>query len=651
MKKLTYIILSLCLCTAGIGTAAHFSPAHTLADSLAVINDTIDTDEEEVSDDEEDEEDEEWVEITDDEEDEEDAVEEGDDEEDDEDAVDEEDEDDEDEGDEDEYDEDEDDEEDSDFGFFTEEEEEEFGQMHEDDDDEEEEDLDDEYDEEEEDDGLELTEGMRISVDDQLEGYTAKNYLSSDSPKTEVESKDATAEEYIARLRRMPVLMEMPYNDVVGQYINRYVKRMRRSVSYFLGAQNFYNPIFEDALEAEGCPLELKYLPIIESAYNPSATSPVGAAGLWQFMPSTAKSNGLEINSLVDERRDPIKSTKAAAKYLKTLYGYYNDWNLAIAAYNCGPGNVNKAIQRAGGTKDYWAIYNYLPHETRGYVPAFIAANYAMYYYCEHGIEPMQAKLPAATDTVMVSRDLHLKQVAELCDVDIDLLRDLNPQYRQQIVPGYWRTCSLRLPTEAVSKFIALGDSVYNYEAATLLPNRSTAKIAQTSGSTTRTTARSSSQSTAKPAATRTNTASTTKSNGYRKQGYSKQGYSKGYTKQGYSKQGYSKQGYGKTGYTKNGYSKSGYSKQGYSKQGKGKATTTQKGKGTAKTGGKQTAKGKGTAKPKAKPAPSTVTIQKGDNLSTIAKRHGTTVDKLKKLNGMKGKDTKIQTGKKLKVK
>ena len=200
--------------------------------------------------------------------------------------------------------------------------------------------------------------------------------------------------------------MEMPYNDIVQKFIDRYTGRLRHSVSYMLGASNFYIPIFEEALEAYGLPLELKYLPIIESALNPKATSRVGAAGLWQFMVGTGKQYGLEVNSLIDERRDPIKSSYAAARYLRDLYKIFGDWSLVIAAYNCGPENIKKAMTRAEGANDYWKIYPYLPRETRGYVPAFIAANYVMNYYCEHNICPMRTTLPAATDTVVVNLSL-----------------------------------------------------------------------------------------------------------------------------------------------------------------------------------------------------------------------------------------------------
>ena len=224
-------------------------------------------------------------------------------------------------------------------------------------------------------------------------------------------------------------------------------------------------------------PLELKYLPVIESALSPTATSRVGAAGLWQFMLATGKQYGLEVNSLVDERRDPIKSTYAAARYLRDLYKIYDDWNLVIAAYNYGPQNINKAIHRAGGVKDYWAIYKYLPRETQGYVPAFIAANYIMTYYCEHNICPMRTQIPAKSDTIVVNRDVHFKQIAAVTGIRIEELRSLNPQYRRDIVNGSTQPSVIRLPQTYVNAFLDREDSIYNYEAATLLSKRTVVEV------------------------------------------------------------------------------------------------------------------------------------------------------------------------------
>lgn len=328
--------------------------------------------------------------------------------------------------------------------------------------------------------------GMEADIDALLHQWHVEQYLSSDEDEAALDSTiqaitPADAQTIKERLRALPAGLDLPYNDIVGSYIDKYVGRLRRSVSYMLGAQNFYMPIIEEALEAHGLPLELKHLPIIESALNPSAVSRVGATGLWQFMSATGKRYGLEVNSLVDDRRDPIKASHAAARYLRDLYNIYHDWALVIAAYNCGPGNINKAIHRAGGQQDYWQIYPYLPRETRGYVPAFIAANYVMNYYCQHGIRPMNATLPLATDTLIISgHDLHLQQAADLLKLPIEELRALNPQYRRDVVPGLWRPSTLRLPQEAVVAFIDLGDTVYLHRQAELLPRRSEVAVNDT---------------------------------------------------------------------------------------------------------------------------------------------------------------------------
>ena len=316
------------------------------------------------------------------------------------------------------------------------------------------------------------TEGMLHNVDTQVDGWYMKKYMRVDSTLYTNEIPVFPREVYLDRLRRLPNLIEMPYNEVVQDYIDQYTGRLRRSVSFMLGVQNFYVPLFEEALEAEGVPLELKYLPVVESAFDPMATSRVGAAGLWQFMVPTAKHYGLTVNSLLDERRDPIKSSQAAAKYLKDLYKSFGDWTLAIAAYNCGRNNVLKAIKRAGGARDYWAIYPYLPRETRGYVPAFIAANYVMNYYCDHKIPPMKTIAPAETDTVTVSRNLYLAQVAAACNLDVETVEAMNPQYRAGVVPGNSQPCALRLPVQSIDRFLQLGDSIYHVAPAAEVAER-----------------------------------------------------------------------------------------------------------------------------------------------------------------------------------
>ena len=325
---------------------------------------------------------------------------------------------------------------------------------------------------------IDFPEAMTYNLDSLMSLYMSKKYLSMPGDcEMKNENPVFTPEEYIDRLRRMPTVMEMGYNDIVQRFIDRYMAHLRHSVSYMLGATNFYVPIFEEALEAYQVPLELKYLPVIESALNPRAVSRVGATGLWQFMLGTGKQYGLEVNSLVDERRDPVRSSYAAARYLRDLYRIFGDWNLVIAAYNCGPGNINKAIHRSGGEKDYWRLYPYLPAETRGYVPAFIAANYAMTYYCEHGICPMSTKLPLETDTVVVDRDVHLEQIAKVLDLDIEMLRSLNPQYRRDIVPGATKKYAIRLPMADTGRFIDMQDSIYSYRASELLTKRAVVDV------------------------------------------------------------------------------------------------------------------------------------------------------------------------------
>lgn len=323
-----------------------------------------------------------------------------------------------------------------------------------------------------------IPEAMTLDIDTLLRQWNASQYLEADTNCNMQDVNPVFSDSiYVDRLSRIPTIMEMPYNNIVRKFIDQYTGRLRHSVSYMLGATNFYIPIFEEALALYNLPLELKYLPVIESALDPTAVSRKGATGLWQFMLSTAKRYDLKINSLVDERRDPIKASFAAAQYLNDLYKVYGNWNLVIAAYNCGPTSLNKAIHRAGGSKDYWTIYPYLPKETRGYVPAFIAANYVMNYYCEHNICPMRARLIDGNDTVVVNKDLHLEQVASVCGVEMEKIKAFNPQYKTSLVPGNSYDCILRLPSEAALKFIDLGDSVYSYRSSELFTKRKTVEI------------------------------------------------------------------------------------------------------------------------------------------------------------------------------
>lgn len=435
---------------------------------------------------------------------------------------------------------------------------------------------------------IDLPEGMSVSCDSLINEWMAKKYLYPDTTCANPDYNPTfTTEEYQERLRRLPVVMEMPYNSVVQKFIDQYSGRLRRTVSYALGAGNFYIPIFEEALDYYGLPLELKYLPVIESALEPKAKSSAGAVGLWQFMLATGKRYDLKVNSLIDERQDPYKSSWAAARYLRDLYKIYRDWNLVIAAYNCGPTNVNKAIHRANGVRDYWTIYPYLPSETRGYVPAFIAANYIMNYYCEHNICPMKTKLPITTDTVTIMRDLHMQQVAELCNIDVEAIQALNPQYRTQLIPGSSGPMTLRLPTETLNTFIDLKDSVYNYRVDELLTRRSSVEVDDRLD----------------------NRSVASKRRAVRQQSASESSSS---------------------------------SRRSASKSSSRKSSRSSSSKSSSRSS-------RSSRKSKKVKSSASATVRKGDTLIEIAHRNGTTVEKLKKKNKIKG--NMIKPGQKLKVK
>ena len=276
---------------------------------------------------------------------------------------------------------------------------------------------------------------------------------------------------YASRLASLPRIIPMPYNNVVRDCIDLYTERRRNLVRYMLGMADYYFPIIEGVLDKHGLPIELKYLAVVESALNPVALSRVGACGLWQFMLPTGKQYGLTINSLVDDRRDPVKATEAACAYFKDMYAIYKDWSLVMASYNCGPGNVNKAIKRSGGKTNFWDIFPYLPKETRSYVPLFIAANYVMNYYCDHNLCPLETNLPLATDTIHVNKMLHLQQVSEVLQVDLEQLRALNPQYKRDIVPGNTGDAVLKLPASDTYAFVDKEDSIYQYRVEEFLPS------------------------------------------------------------------------------------------------------------------------------------------------------------------------------------
>lgn len=302
-----------------------------------------------------------------------------------------------------------------------------------------------------------------------MESWFIKNYTASDTRYATEPDAEVSDEEMMKRLSALPTVIEMPYNQIVRSYIDRYTKRGRAQVAAILGLSLYYMPIFEQALEEQGLPLELKYLPVIESGLDPNAVSKHGATGLWQLMLGTAKGLGVEVNSLVDERRDPYVASERAVSYLKDLYAVYGDWSLAIAAYNCGPGNVNKAIRRAGGEAkdhDFWSIYNYLSPETRGYVPMFIAANYVMKYYPEHNISPVLPVKPLVMDTIQVTERIHFNQISKVLDIPVDELRILNPQFRADIIPGSVESpYTLILPSQQIHAYLMSENDIRNFES------------------------------------------------------------------------------------------------------------------------------------------------------------------------------------------
>lgn len=286
-----------------------------------------------------------------------------------------------------------------------------------------------------------------------------------------VEAFDALPDSVLeARMRALHTVVPMVMNDEVRAHIRLYLRIMSRRLDLTLLQKERYFPLFEEALDRYWVPDEVKYLAIVESALNAEATSRVGAAGLWQFMYNTGKVYDLDVNSVIDERRDPVKSSYAAARYLSDLHRVFGDWTLAIAAYNCGPGNINKAIARSGGKRDFWEIYYNLPRETRGYIPSLIAVIYVMHYYEAHGLRPGQLEVPVRTDTVMVDRDVLMHYVAQATGMEMEALRALNPQYRVDLVPAASQgRLAITLPTGKVELFLKAQDSIYTWTADSLL--------------------------------------------------------------------------------------------------------------------------------------------------------------------------------------
>ncbi len=298
---------------------------------------------------------------------------------------------------------------------------------------------------------------------------------------------------YVDRLSKINSVIQLPFNSIIKSHIQVYTVRQREKFCAVLGLMDYYFPMIENIFDSYGLPAEFKYLAIIESALNPNAVNRYsGATGMWQFMYSTGRQYGLTINSVVDERRDPIKSTHAAAKFIRDLYNIYNDWVLVIAAYDCGPGMVNKAIKRSGNKKDYWDIYYRLPVETRGYIPQYVAAAYAVTYYAEHNLNPLPVNIPVSTDTIMVHKDIHLSQISEVMGISLEELRALNPQYKTGLVPGNSKPMALTLPMNHISDFIGLHDTIRSYKKDIYLnkntkiadPTRSTYTTADVKGKT-----------------------------------------------------------------------------------------------------------------------------------------------------------------------
>lgn len=462
---------------------------------------------------------------------------------------------------------------------------------------------------------IDLPQSMSEDLDSLMLLYNSSRYLRPDSDCNMPDVNPVYEPEvYKERLAKLPTIIEMPYNSIVQAFIDRYAGELRPTIAYILGAQNFYIPIFEEALDSYGLPLELKYLPVIESALNPRAVSRAGAVGLWQFMLKTAHRYDLTVNSLVDERRDVIRSSYAAARYLRDLYKLYGDWNLVIAAYNCGPDKISKAIRRSHGERDYWKIYPHLPRETRGYVPAFIAANYIMTYYCDHNICPMNSSLPEATDTVMVNRDVHFQQVAQVLGLSVDQLRDLNPQYKRDVVNGRAGLAALRLPASAINAFIDNEDSIYRVNADELLHKRTEVQMADnymvknntvvmTSSRSDKASSRSSKERSDEAAPSASNALATVSDVSTSDSADEEETVTR---------------------------------------------SSSRKSRSSSRKSSRSKSK-KSSKKSRKKSRSKSVSIREGDTLSEIAERNHTTVSKLRKLNGIKGNN--IRAGKKLKVK
>lgn len=470
-----------------------------------------------------------------------------------------------------------------------------------------------------------------------LEGWYMRNYTATDDSYRTREDVPATDAQLRDRLSKLPTVIDMPFNSIVRSYIERYTKRGRAQVAGLLGLSLYYMPIFEQALEEEGLPMELKYLPVIESGLDPNAVSKHGAAGLWQFMVGTGKGLGMEVSSLVDERRDPYISSKKAAKYLKDLYNSYGDWSLAIAAYNCGPGAVNKAIRRAGGEeaqKDFWAIYNYLSPETRGYVPMFIAANYVMNNYDKHNISPVLPTKPLVTDTVHICERIHFDQISKVLDIPVEELRVLNPQFRADIIPGNnERHYTLILPSQQINAYLMSEEEIRDYEAEKYARRvvaepgeepdpQMAAIIAQEDEAELANADHNQLEDLPEPRKTQGEAVAVTRD----RRGNQQQHLDTGEDQNPYKA---ARQNTRRTS----------------ARQEQDMADNTSSQSKWTKSSKKKTSRSSA-----AKAKSTTHTVASGDNLSTIARRYGTTVNEIKKANGISGSGDKLQPGDKLKI-
>ncbi|MBR5018766.1 MAG: LysM peptidoglycan-binding domain-containing protein [Bacteroidales bacterium] len=416
---------------------------------------------------------------------------------------------------------------------------------------------------------------------------------------------------YIDRLQKMNSFIPVQFNKAVKNAIIRYTERMPMATARIIGLSTYYMPLFEEIFDEYGLPKELKAMAVIESALNPRAVSRARAKGMWQFMYNTGKMYGLEMTSYVDERYDPLTSCRAAARLLKDSYMVFGDWSLAIASYNCGAGNVSKAIRRSGGKTDFWEIYNYLPRETRGYIPAFIAALYTLNYYPEHGIVPTQVSLPAHVDTFHVNKNLHFGQISETIGIPMETLRDLNPQYLHDIIPGTDHTYILNLPHQYTLAYVDVQDTIYRYKDSVFFNPVAVQKIKETGGSgEQRVIHKVKNGETLSSIATKHHT---TVANIKRWNGLKSNTIHTGQRLYIYGPAG-----------KPSGSSSSG--------------TTTKPASSTKSSGQTSTA------------ATSTYTVKKGDTLSSIAKKTGVSLNTLYKLNGLNAKSV-IRPGMKIRTK